>query len=172
MMNKRWLVPASLVAAALIAAGCGSSGNSGSTSGSGGNTGGSSGTVKTAKVSGNTVLTNSQGFVLYWFARDTSTKSNCNGSCTAFWPPEKGPVTGSGIKGTFSTITRSDGSKQATFNGHPLYTYKGDSQPGEAKGNGLNINGGLWHEVTTTGAAPAPNPSPTTTGGGSGGYTY
>jgi len=172
MMNKRWLVPASLVAAALIAAGCGSSGNSGSTSGSGGNTGGSSGTVKTAKVSGNTVLTNSQGFVLYWFARDNSTKSHCHGSCTAFCPPEKGPVTGSVIKGTFGTITRSDGSKQATFNGHPLYTYKGDSQPGEAKGNGLNINGGLWHEVTTTGAAPAPNPSPTTTGGGSGGYTY
>jgi len=151
MMNKRWLVPASLVAAALIAAGCGSSGNSGSTSGSGGNTGGSSGTVKTAKVSGNTVLTNSQGFVLYWFARDTSTKSNCNGSCTAFWPPEKGPVTGSGIKGTFSTITRSDGSKQATYNGHPLYTYKGDTQPGEAAGNGLNINGGLWHEMTASG---------------------
>lgn len=150
-MNKRWLVPASLVAAALIAAGCGSSGNSGSTSGSGGNTGGSSGTVKTAKVSGNTVLTNSQGFVLYWFARDTSTKSNCNGSCTAFWPPEKGPVTGSGIKGTFSTITRSDGSKQATYNGHPLYTYKGDTQPGEAAGNGLNINGGLWHEMTASG---------------------
>ena len=151
-MNKRWLVPASLVAAALIAAGCGSSGNSGSTSGSGGNTGGSSGNVvKTTKVSGNTVLTNSQGFVLYWFVPDTSTTSKCNGACAAFWPPLKGPVTGSGIKGTFGTITRSDGSKQAKFNGHPLYTYEGDTEPGENSGNGLNINGGLWHEVTTTG---------------------
>ena len=149
-MNKRWLVPASLVAAGLIAAGCGSSGNSGSTSGSGGNASGGSGSnvVKTAKVSGTTVLTNSKGFVLYWFVPDTSTKSNCNGGCASFWPPMKGPVTGTGIKGTFSTITRSDGSKQATFNGHPLYTYKGDTQPGEAAGNGLNINGGLWHEMT------------------------
>ena len=177
-MNKRWLVPASLVAAALIAAGCGSSGNSGSTTGSGGNTsgnaGGSSGSVvKTASVSGTTVLTNSQGFVLYWFAPDTSTSSKCNGSCTAFWPPMKGPVTGSGIKGTFGTITRSDGSKQATFNGHPLYTYKGDTKPHEAAGNGLNINGGLWHEVTTSGSAmPASNPSPTKTGGSSNGYGY
>jgi predicted lipoprotein with Yx(FWY)xxD motif len=120
-----------------------------------------------------TVLTNSQGFVLYWFAPDTSTMSKCNGSCTAFWPPLKGPVTGSGIKGTFGTITRSDGSKQATFNGHPLYTYKGDTKPGEASGNGLNLNGGLWHEVTASGSvAPASHPSSTHTSSGSGGYGY
>jgi len=150
-MNKRWLAPASLVAAALIAAGCGSSG---STSGSGanisgGNAGGSGGNVvKTTKIGGTTVLTNSKGFVLYWFAPDTSTRSNCNGSCAAFWPPLKGSVTGSGIKGTFGTITRSDGSKQAKFDGHPLYTYSGDTSPGENSGNGLNLNGGLWHQVT------------------------
>src|SRR5262245_56018148 len=155
-MNKRRLVPAALVAAALIAVGCGSTGNSGSIYGSGGNTSGNTGgsagqVVKTANVGGDTVLTNSKGFVLYWFVPDTSTKSNCTGSCAAFWPPLKGPVTGSGIKGTFGTITRSDGSKQAKFNGHPLYTYEGDTEPGENSGNGLNINGGLWHEVTTTG---------------------
>jgi predicted lipoprotein with Yx(FWY)xxD motif len=155
-MNKRWLVPASLVAAALIAAGCGSTGKSGSIYGSGGNTSGNTGgsagqVVKTTKIGGNTVLTNSKGFVLYWFVPDTSTKSNCNGSCAALWPPLKGPVTGSGIKGTFGTITRSDGSKQAKFNGHPLYTYKGDTKPGENSGNGLNIEGGVWHEMTASG---------------------
>jgi predicted lipoprotein with Yx(FWY)xxD motif len=177
-MKKRWLAPAALVAAALIAAGCGSSGNSGSSGNAGGgnasgSSGGSASTVKTANVSGTTVLTNSQGFVLYWFAPDTSTTSKCNGSCAAFWPPLKGPVTGSGIKGTFGTITRSDGSKQATFNGHPLYTYKGDTKPDEASGNGLNINGGLWHEVTASGgaAAPASKPSSSATTG-SGGYGY
>ncbi|MGN6681378.1 MAG: COG4315 family predicted lipoprotein [Streptosporangiaceae bacterium] len=175
-MKKRWLAPAALVAAALIAAGCGSAGNSGSSGNAGGGnaSGGSSSTVKTTKVSGTTVLTNSQGFTLYWFAPDTSTMSKCNGSCTAFWPPLKGPVTGSGIKGTFSTITRSDGSKQATFNGHPLYTYKGDTKPGEAAGNGLTLNGGLWHEVTASGsaAAPASQPSSTHTSSGGAGYGY
>ena len=56
-----------------------------------------------------------------------------------------------GVSGTFGTIKRSDGSAQATYNGHPLYTYVGDSAPGQAHGNNLNLNGGLWHEVTTSG---------------------
>ena len=55
------------------------------------------------------------------------------------------------VSGTFGTIKRSDGSAQATYNGHPLYTYVGDSAPGQAHGNNLNLNGGLWHEVTTSG---------------------
>jgi len=181
-MNKRWLAPAGLAAATLIAAGCGSSGGSGTTSGSGGNPSGhtkSAGTaasgsaVKTTKIGGAMVLTNAQGFALYWFVPDTSTASKCNGSCATFWPPMKGPVTGSGIKGTFGTITRSDGSTQATFDGHPLYTYKGDTKPDEATGNGVNINGGVWHEVTVTGGAPATSPSTSpTTGSSGGGYGY
>ena len=115
------------------------------------------------------VLTNSQGFALYWFAPDTSTTSKCNGVCATVWPPVKGPVTASGLKGKFGKITRSDGSTQATFDGHPLYTYTGDSKPGEATGNGLNANGGVWHEVTAMGSAPATSP---TTGSGGGGYGY
>jgi predicted lipoprotein with Yx(FWY)xxD motif len=103
------------------------------------------------------VLTNSKGFTLYSFAPDTSTTSNCNGACAQSWPPVKGPVTGAGVTGTFGTIKRTDGSAQATFDGHPLYTFVGDSAPGQATGNGLNAAGGLWHEITTSGtAAPAP----------------
>ena len=126
--------------------------------------------MKSTKIGGATVLTNAKGFTLYWFAPDTSTTSNCNGSCAQYWPPVKGPVTGaSGLTGTFGTIKRSDGSIQATYNGHPLYTYVADTAPGQAKGNGQNSSGGLWHEVTASGsAAPAPSSSSSSSGGGYG----
>ena len=52
-----------------------------------------------------------------------------------------------GVPGRVGTIKRTDGSQQLTYNGHPLYTYVGDSAPGQARGNNLNLNGGLWHEV-------------------------
>jgi predicted lipoprotein with Yx(FWY)xxD motif len=167
-MNKRWLALAGLAAAALIIAGCGSSASpTSSTPPAAGS--GSASTLKTTTIGGATVLTNARGFTLYWFAPDTSTTSKCTGSCAAFWPPVKGPTTaGSGVTGTLATITRSDGSVQATYDGHPLYTYKGDTAPGQAKGNGLNISGGLWHEVTASGGA-APAPSQSTS---SGGYGY
>jgi predicted lipoprotein with Yx(FWY)xxD motif len=129
-------------------------------------------TVKTATIAGVTVLTNSAGFTLYSFAPDTPTTSKCNGTCAQNWPPLKGPVTTAGVTGTFGTITRSDGSTQATFDGHPLDTFAGDTAPGQAKGNGLNAAGGLWHEITTSGtAAPAPAAgSPSGASGGGSGY--
>jgi predicted lipoprotein with Yx(FWY)xxD motif len=176
-MGKRWLAPAGLAAAALIAAGCGSSGSGGTspTTGAGGgatHTGAPASTssaLKTAKVGGATVLTNSKGFTLYWFALDTSTKSNCNGSCASFWPPVGGPATaGAGVTGKLGTITRSDGSTQATYNGHPLYTYKGDTGPGQNNGNGITASGGVWHEVTVSAAAAAPAASHSSSGGGYG----
>jgi predicted lipoprotein with Yx(FWY)xxD motif len=161
-----------VAAASAILAACSSSGTS-STGGSG-STGTSSpaaattGNLKTTTIGGATVLTNAKGFTLYSFAPDTSTKSNCNGTCAQFWPPVKGPATASGVKGTFGTIKRSDGSTQATFDGHPLYTFAADTAPGQAKGNGLNEQGGVWHEITTSGAA-APAPASTSSAGG-GGY--
>jgi predicted lipoprotein with Yx(FWY)xxD motif len=169
-MNKRWLAPAGLAATLLIAA-CGSSTSSGSGSTSSSAPAASSSALKTTKIGGVTVLANAKGFTLYWFAPDTSTTSKCNGSCAAFWPPMKGPATaGSGVTGKLATIKRSDGSVQATYNGHPLYTYKGDTAPGQAKGNGLNLSGGVWHEVTVSGAAAAA-PSGSASAGG-GGYSY
>jgi predicted lipoprotein with Yx(FWY)xxD motif len=72
----------------------------------------------------------------------------------------------SGVTGKLSTITRPDGTTQATYDGHPLYTYAGDSAPGQAKGNGLNVSGGLWYEMTVSGATPAASSS--ATGGGNG----
>ena len=107
--------------------------------------------LKTATINGIAVLTNAKGFTLYSFAPDTPATSRCNGRCATFWPPVKGPVTaGPGVAGSLGTIIRSDGATQATYNGHPLYTSVGDNHPGQANGNNLNLNGGLWHEVTIT----------------------
>jgi predicted lipoprotein with Yx(FWY)xxD motif len=110
------------------------------------------GGLKAVQIGGVSVLANARGFTLYSFAPDTPTKSVCNGSCAAYWPPVKGPVTaGAGVTGRLGTIKRSDGSTQATYDGHPLYTYVGDSAPGQAHGNALNLNGGLWRDVPTAG---------------------
>jgi predicted lipoprotein with Yx(FWY)xxD motif len=139
----------------------------------------SGGVVNMTTINGTAVLTNSKGMTLYWFAPDTSTTSKCSGSCATYWPPVTGPVTaGSGVTGTLSTITRSDGTMQATYDGHPLYTYIGDTKAGQAKGNGLNLSGGLWYEMTVSGAKPAVGTAAntsTSTGSsstGGGGYGY
>jgi predicted lipoprotein with Yx(FWY)xxD motif len=104
--------------------------------------------LKTTTIGGTTVLTNAKGFTLYSFAPDTPATSKCYGSCAAYWPPVTGTAAASpGVPGRVSTIRRTDGTEQLTYNGHPLYTYIGDSAPGQARGNNLNLNGGLWHEV-------------------------
>ena len=108
--------------------------------------------LKTAQAGGVRVLTNASGFTLYWFAPDTATRSACTGTCAGYWPPATGtPSAGSRVPGRLGTIKRPDGTTQATYNGHPLYTYVGDTAPGQAFGNNLNLNGGLWHEVSVPG---------------------
>jgi predicted lipoprotein with Yx(FWY)xxD motif len=171
-MNKKWLAPAGL--AALMITACGSSTSSTSSGtpsaaapASSAPAAASSNTLKTANIGGVTVLTNSKGFTLYSFAPDTPTTSKCNGSCVTYWPPVKGPATaGAGVTGKLATITRSDGSVQATYDGRPLYTYVADTAPGQAKGNGLNLSGGVWHEVTASGAVAPAAATPARPGGG------
>jgi predicted lipoprotein with Yx(FWY)xxD motif len=174
---RRILGAAGLAALVLAAAACGSSSSSSSSPAAQGSTPAAAGPSSSAVASANTVLsmtihgtavlTNSQGHTLYWFAPDTSTTSNCNGSCATYWPPVVGPVTaGPGVTGTLGTITRANGTVQATYDGHPLYTYVGDTAPGQDKGNGLNLSGGLWHDVTVSGgAAPAASPTHSSAGG-------
>jgi predicted lipoprotein with Yx(FWY)xxD motif len=133
------LAVAALVLLAVAEAGASSSAPAATSTGAG---------LKTTVIDGTTVLTNAKGFTLYSFAPDTPTVSKCYGSCAAYWPPVTGTApASSGLPGTVGTITRTGGARQLTYNGHPLYTYIGDSAPGQANGNNLNLNGGLWHEV-------------------------
>src|SRR6476620_6012511 len=169
-MRKIWGA-AGLAAFALTVSACASSGSSTATTGNTPAAGAGSsapassapaaagGSIVTAKTIGSQqVLVDSKGMTLYWFAIDTPSTSKCSGSCATFWPPVTGPVTaGSGVTGTLGTITRSDGTKQATYLGHPLYTFAGDKAPGQATGNGKNLSGGLWWEMTVSGSTPAPN---------------
>ena len=109
-------------------------------------------TLDARQVGGAMLLTNAQGFTLYWFAPDSPNKSVCYGDCAAYWPPVAGnEAAGPGVTGKIGTITRTDGTTQATYDGHPLYTYVGDNAPGSAAGNNLNLNGGLWHDVPVSG---------------------
>jgi predicted lipoprotein with Yx(FWY)xxD motif len=138
---------AALAAAALVLFGVALAGASAPTAATGTAAGTSTG-LKITTIGGATVLTNAKGFTLYSFAPDTPTTSKCYGSCAAYWPPVTGTTAaGQGLPGRIGTITRTGGSHQLTYNGHPLYTYIGDTAPGQARGNNLNLNGGLWHEV-------------------------
>ena len=185
-MQKIWGA-AGLAALALTVSACASSGSSSATTANTPAAGGNSSSSAPAAAGGNTVtaktigsqqvVVDSKGMTLYWFAIDTPSKSNCSGSCATYWPPVKGPVTaGSGVTGTLGTITRSDGTTQATYDGHPLYTYVADTSPGQNKGNGLNISGGLWWEMTVSGSTPpaaaGSTASAKSTSGGGGGYGY
>ena len=152
-----------LMGCALLVAGCTTS-SSGGGGGGGGPTApvaAAPGTVLTASGSVGTYLTDYQGLALYMFASDTGGTSTCTGTCAANWPPytltSTIPKAGAGVtQSLLSTFTRPDASAQIAYNGHPLYTYKGDAAPGDTKGQGVDSDGGLWYLV-------APNGSPITT---------
>jgi predicted lipoprotein with Yx(FWY)xxD motif len=184
MRHRKWM-PAVFAVFAITLTACGSSSSGGTgaatpspaaSSQSGQSSPGSTAMLKSAKTSLGTVLTNSKGFTLYWFGIDTATSSKCTGGCTTYWPPVAGsPEAAAGVTlpGKLGTITRSDGSVQATYNGHPLYTYSGDSSPGQTSGNKVNGSGGLWYAVTLSGSAGAgasSAPASSSGGGGGGGY--
>jgi predicted lipoprotein with Yx(FWY)xxD motif len=108
--------------------------------------------LHTRNIGDVTVLTDDEGYTLYWFGPDTATKSACQGDCARNWQPVSGPVAwGPGVTGTIGAIVRPGGSLQATYDGHPLYTTAADTGPGQTKGNGVWSHGGEWHEVTVPG---------------------
>jgi predicted lipoprotein with Yx(FWY)xxD motif len=101
------------------------------------------------------VVTDSKGWTLYRYDKDTSAPpaSTCDGPCAAKWPPvianDSGQVQVNGVDANLvDTVTRTDGSKQVTINGWPVYRFSGDTAPGDTKGEGVVK---LWYAVSPLG---------------------
>lgn len=177
-------VAAPIAAAALVIAACSSSSTKSGTSAGGGTSGTTSGaaavTVQTRSGPVGTFLTDGSGTALYMFASDTSSMSTCSSTCATFWPPltTTGTPTASGsaTSSMLATITRSDGSKQVSYDGHPLYLFKEDTAPGDTNGQGSSNFGAKWwllapsgQPITSSGSGSASSPS-SAPGSSSAGY--
>jgi predicted lipoprotein with Yx(FWY)xxD motif len=162
-----------LVLAALAVAGCGGGGSSNASSGPPKTASGAAATVGVSNEGLGNILVNSKGRTLYLFTRDSGTMSECSGACAVNWPPLKAtgkPTIGTGANASLtSTTSRPGGTKQVTYNGHPLYLFKGDSNPGDTNGQGLNAFGGNWYALSAAGNKITKQPS---SSGGGGGFGY
>jgi predicted lipoprotein with Yx(FWY)xxD motif len=159
-----------LVLAALAVAGCGGGGSSNASSAPPTTASGAAATVGVSNEGLGNILVNSKGRTLYLFTRDSGTMSECSGACAVNWPPLKAsgkPTIGSGANASLvSTTSRSGGGKQVTYNGHPLYLFKGDKSAGDTNGQALNAFGGNWYALTPAGDQVSGTSSGS--GGGSG----
>ena len=171
-----------LAAVVLLAAACGSSGGgSGSTTQRAGGSGPAGGSataaggavVSTASGPAGTYLTDGSGKALYLWVADTMDKSTCAGPCATAWPPltttGSTAATGGAKAADLGTTSRSDGSKQVTYDGHPLYYFAGDSAAGQTTGQGSDGFGALWWLVTPAGNAITGSGASTSAAGKPGG---
>jgi predicted lipoprotein with Yx(FWY)xxD motif len=136
---------------------------------------GSSATVGVANSSLGSILVNTTGRTLYLFKADVGTKSACTGACATAWPPLLAtgkPTAGTGLTASkLGTITRSGGKQQVTYNGHPLYRFIKDQNPGQTTGQGVTAFGAAWFALTPSGNQ-ASAPASSSGGGGSGSLGY
>ena len=159
---KRALMIVGGLSLALVAACGGSSTPGGSSSGGGGTSPASSGTVATGSTSLGMVLTNSQGFTLYYFTPEKgatvvcASTSACNTTCPPLTSSSGAPSAPSGVSGTFGVVTLPNGTAEVTYQNWPLHTYSGDSAAGQTNGQGIQ---GMWFAAT---------PGLTAAGGGAG----
>jgi predicted lipoprotein with Yx(FWY)xxD motif len=167
---------------ALIVAGCGGGGGSSSSSGkpAASSSSASGATVTAATTSLGKIVTGANGRTLYRFAKDTGPTSMCTGACASNWPPytakTKPAVSGGVSASAIKLVKRSDGTKQVTLDGHPLYFFAGDQAAGQINGQGVNEFGAKWYTVAPSGtqvtAAPKSSTGSSTSSSGGGGYSY
>jgi predicted lipoprotein with Yx(FWY)xxD motif len=176
------------LAGAAVLAACGAAGGTGTTSAPATSAPAAAPgtTVSTGTTSLGTVLTNAQGFTLYYFLPEkNSTIGACTGGCLSAWPPlvATGTPTGSsavtGALATVSVMVNGAAQMEVTYNGWPLHTFASDSAAGQVNGQGVS---GEWFAATPTTAStatgtssstttPTPVP-PTPTASSGGGYGY
>jgi predicted lipoprotein with Yx(FWY)xxD motif len=157
---------------ALAVAGCGGGGGGGAGAATAAATPSGSAATVGVRDSGSLgrILDDSKGRTLYLFQADSGTKSACTGDCATEWPPLRAagkPTAGSGIAASkLSTSARPDGLPQVTYNGHPLYWFTNDQEPGDTSGQGLDDFGGRWYVVSPDGAMVSSSDSSSVGGGG------
>jgi predicted lipoprotein with Yx(FWY)xxD motif len=156
-MRRLFLTLAPVAVIAIAVTGCGgSSKKSGSQSTAPATTSNArAATVDARKTGLGTILVNATGRTLYLFEKDKGDKSSCAGACASAWPPvitTAKPKAGAGVTAAkLGTTKRGDGTTEATYNGHPLYTYAGDARPGDTAGEGLNQFGAEWYALSPHG---------------------
>ena len=122
------------------------------------------------------VLVDARGRTLYLFEKDKRGRSGCYGACATYWPPLLSttmPRAARGVRASLLGLTRrTDGKRQVTYAGHPLYTFSLDRKAGQASGQGLTDFGGTWAAVASSGRAVerAASRSDGTNGGYGDGY--
>jgi predicted lipoprotein with Yx(FWY)xxD motif len=164
----------------LLTAACGSTSAGGTSAGGGGGTSvapSTSAVLTVATTPLGSILTTGAGKTIYMFAADKGGKSNCTDTCVKYWPIVPAPASlaaPAGVTATLGVLTRTDGTKQLTVGGMPVYTYVGDSAAGAATGQGKNLSGGLWWVLSPGGtiintmAGASPSTSTSKSGGGYG----
>ena len=162
-MTRPFRLAALALASALVLAACGSSGSSGTSSStapaatSASSSPRPTSVVATRTSSLGTFLVDAKGRALYLWDADHGSMSTCSGACAQAWPPLTTmgtPKAGGKAKASLlGTTPRSDGSREVTYAGHPLYYFAGDSGPGQTSGQGSDGFGSPWWVVSPTGTA-------------------
>jgi predicted lipoprotein with Yx(FWY)xxD motif len=138
---------------ALVIAGCGGGATASPPPPKSANTGAATVVVSTTGL-GKT-LVDSRGRTLYLFEKDSGTRSTCAGACASAWPPLRAngtPTAGDEASASMlGTSKRSDGTKQVTYKGHPLYRYVGDRKAGDTNGHDVTAFGAEWYALSPGG---------------------